>query len=62
MWELLTEPTENLFNSAIPKKEYKATKVEQLQGQVDSQEIRIKGLEDILENIIKEAENHGSMH
>lgn len=62
LWELLTEPTEGLFNNSLPKKIYQVPRVEQLQEQVDSQEARIKSLEDILENIIKEAENHGSMH
>lgn len=55
-WELITEPTEDLFNNALPKKVGPVTKFQQLQAQVNDQEGRIKDLEDILENIIREAE------
>lgn len=55
-WELITEPTEELFTNKLPKKEPQVSRQSQLQEQVNSQETRIKALEDILENIIREAE------
>lgn len=56
-WELLKEPTEELFSDAMPTKIVKADKWELIQGQVDSLNNRVLRLEKILENIIKEETN-----
>lgn len=53
-WELLCEPTEELFINALPKRIPKMDRYELIQMQLDSQNNRILKLEKILENIIKE--------
>lgn len=53
-WELLKEPTEELFINAMPKRVPKMDRYELIQMQLDSQNNRILKLEKILENIIKE--------
>lgn len=55
-WELITEPTTDLFDNALPSKLVPVSKTSQLQEQVDTLETRLKLIEDILENIIHEAE------
>lgn len=58
-WELKHEPTEELFNNTLPKKSLLLTPLQQVQAQVNSQEVRLKDVEAILENIIREAEVDG---
>jgi len=53
-WELLKEPTEELFANAMPNKVPKMDKYQAIQEQLDSQNNRILALEKILANIIKE--------
>jgi hypothetical protein len=53
-WELLMEPTEELFINALPKRIPKMDRYEGIQMQLDAQNNRILKLEKILENIIKE--------
>lgn len=59
-WELITEPTPALFEHAVPPKPHKVTKIQALQDLWDAHESRIKALEDILENIIREEEGKAS--
>lgn len=53
-WELLKEPTEELFINAVPKRIPKMDRYELLQMQVDTLNNRVLKLEKVLENIIKE--------
>ena len=52
VWELITEPTEELFHSKVPKKKIRVTKQEMMQEQINALNNRLLVVEDALQNII----------
>lgn len=54
-WELITEPTEEMFNSITPKKETKPNKHEMLQDQVAHLNSRVLVLEERVQALLKAA-------